>query len=174
MGAKLCPHCVADRDRTEDLQTASSIRHLVIDQPARNEDEQLPVESRCRHGPYSSCAYCVAATATQHGQSAGDARRVGARAKAAPAAARQGLQAPWREYFSERYGIPYYWNPETGESRWEHPTLVQLCRQYCATHYWDADLGEEHICVRACYLPLGHEGSCTCRIHEPWHQGEGR
>ncbi|OUS46876.1 hypothetical protein BE221DRAFT_73442 [Ostreococcus tauri] len=35
------------------------------------------------------------------------------------------LPAPWRELPSETEGkIPYYWNVETGEVRWERPRCV--------------------------------------------------
>lgn len=32
-----------------------------------------------------------------------------------------GLPPPWEEQHSEEYGIPYYWNAETGEALWEKP-----------------------------------------------------
>lgn len=32
------------------------------------------------------------------------------------------LPHPWEEQFSDEYKIPYYWNPETGESMWEPPS----------------------------------------------------
>lgn len=28
---------------------------------------------------------------------------------------------PWEEHWSDEYQIPYYWNPDTGESAWENP-----------------------------------------------------
>lgn len=31
------------------------------------------------------------------------------------------LPKPWEEQWSEEYGIPYYWNPDTDESSWEVP-----------------------------------------------------
>jgi hypothetical protein len=31
------------------------------------------------------------------------------------------LLAPWQEHWSDEYGIPYYWNPHTGDSLWEKP-----------------------------------------------------
>jgi len=32
------------------------------------------------------------------------------------------LPHPWEEQWSDEYGIPYYWNSETGEALWEKPT----------------------------------------------------
>lgn len=32
------------------------------------------------------------------------------------------LPHPWTEEFSDEYKIPYFWNPETGDSMWERPT----------------------------------------------------
>jgi len=32
-----------------------------------------------------------------------------------------GVKPPWEEHFSEEYGLPYYWNKQTGESSWEKP-----------------------------------------------------
>jgi len=32
---------------------------------------------------------------------------------------KKGLPHPWEEHHSEEYGIPYYWNSETGEAIWE-------------------------------------------------------
>mmetsp|Transcript_16974 Transcript_16974/g.46335 ORF Transcript_16974/g.46335 Transcript_16974/m.46335 type:complete len:111 (+) Transcript_16974:78-410(+) len=38
------------------------------------------------------------------------------------AKAKTSLQHPWEEHFSDEFGIPYFWNSETGESVWEKPT----------------------------------------------------
>jgi len=39
-----------------------------------------------------------------------------------PKVASKQLPKPWEEHFSEEFGLPYYWNAETDESRWERPT----------------------------------------------------
>lgn len=45
------------------------------------------------------------------------------RPSAGPAAKPRGggVKPPWEEHFSEEYGLPYYWNKESGESSWEKP-----------------------------------------------------
>ena len=32
------------------------------------------------------------------------------------------LPHPWEELWSVQYKIPYFWNPETGDSSWEKPS----------------------------------------------------
>merc|ERR1719410_2324659 len=42
--------------------------------------------------------------------------------KQPPKVVKPKLPYPWEEQWSEEYGIPYFWNADTGESVWETPT----------------------------------------------------
>jgi hypothetical protein len=42
--------------------------------------------------------------------------------KQPPTVVKPKLPYPWEEQWSEEYGIPYFWNADTGESAWETPT----------------------------------------------------
>lgn len=38
------------------------------------------------------------------------------------AATKPGLPGAWEEHWSDEYGIPYFWNKNTGDSMWDRPT----------------------------------------------------
>lgn len=42
---------------------------------------------------------------------------------APPPATNTDLPHPWEEHWSDEYGIPYFWNSETGDALWEKPTV---------------------------------------------------
>lgn len=56
------------------------------------------------------------------GRGARHRSRTPPRKQAASPRSNSPLPYPWEEQHSEEYGIPYYWNPETGDSSWERPT----------------------------------------------------
>ncbi|KAK6343412.1 protein kinase ssp1 [Orbilia blumenaviensis] len=80
-----------------------------------------------------------------------------------------GLPPSWEIRVSKSRGIPYYFHPETQESRWEPPpnTDTDKLKAYMATKYSSSNTGADTSSgnksqgekIRAAHLLVKHEGS---------------
>ncbi|TKA81315.1 Peptidyl-prolyl cis-trans isomerase ssp-1 [Cryomyces minteri] len=98
------------------------------------------------------------------------------RIKHSPSQSDTGLPAGWEVRHSNSKNLPYYFNPETKESRWEPPagTDPEKIKHYMGTYHSSANVrpdgaGQHEGKIRAAHLLVKHRDS---RRPASWREAE--